>query len=67
MKTFLIWWRIRKLRRAQERHAYWKARREAVSQINKVGSSIWSREEYVDAAAEEAKYMERVEHLFREP
>jgi hypothetical protein len=60
-----------RLRRAQERHAYWKAKREALaarprSEFDLIfGISAASRE-MAEAAGKEAAYLERVETFMRD-
>lgn len=68
MKLFYQW----RLRRAREKHVYWKARYEIISQLGIHDFKFYSdwqqhvstRAEY---AGEMARYEERVESLLREP
>lgn len=67
MKRILKWWRRRRLHSAQEKYAMCKARRESLEK-NVVSFFLFDHERHrlADAAAEEARYMERVEQLMRE-
>ena len=68
MKRIALWIRNRRLRQAREAYAYWKAKKEAVMEVCKMtGMSQYDENKYVKSAAEEAKYVERVECLLREP
>jgi len=73
--TWFQFYKRWRLRRAQEQHAYWKARHESlktektmISEFEAVFgiNSSDKREKIATAAANEAKYMERVESLMRE-
>lgn len=58
-----------RLRRARERHVYWKAyceKLEALMRVDYSARSEWSRRSLMRAAGKAAKYEERVETLFRE-
>lgn len=67
MKKILSWWRRRQIRKAQEAYAQWKARKETLIAVINAGRDPFSRktDDVVEAAGEEAKYMERVEELMR--
>lgn len=67
-------WKARRLQEAKEQYAYWKAKHESLerSPENKskfeqvMGLGYFEQRELTEAAAQEAKYMERVETLMRE-
>lgn len=63
MKAIVKWWRIRRLRKAQEKYACWKARHESLSySCRHTGGVFWEEARQIaHAAAEEARYAERVE------
>jgi len=74
IERFVKWLKARQLRKAREDYAYWKAKREslegegsdksAMTQI--FGMDFFTRRDHMEAAANEAKFMERVETLMRE-
>lgn len=74
LEQFLKYLKARRLRIAREKHAYWKAKREALaeppekSEFEKMMgmSNPWHTEKVAEAAAKEAQFMERVETLLRE-
>lgn len=59
------WWRQRKLRKAQEKYAQWKAVREAHERLGNSHCYI-NDYTYTRACSQMALYEERVEQLMRE-
>ena len=55
------WFHKWRLRRAREKYAAWKARREAMDRQYPITAS----EDYQEAVGKEAKYLERVEDFMR--
>ena len=61
------WWRRRKIRKALEAHAKWKARREQLERLVIIHrGQMWYADNCVVAAGKEALYGERAEILMRE-
>lgn len=73
-ERFVKWWKARQLQKAREDYAFWKAKRESLEshkhQLSEfeqmMGENSYHREQKALAAANEAKYMERVEILIRQ-
>lgn len=56
----LNWWRRRRIAKAREEHARWKAEREALERMHYVPMGV-----YVRACGQEARHSERVNNLMR--
>lgn len=70
MKGIINYFRRRGLRKAQERYAYWRGRREILEAHIRsdwyFGHNSHNRDRAIHAAGKEAMFMERVEILMRE-
>lgn len=74
IKWLIRKWKARKLQEAKEQYAYWKAKHESLAKPHEaksdfervMGMGFFEQREMTEAAAQEAKYMERVETLIRE-
>lgn len=64
-ERLLAAWRDRRLRKARERYAYWKGRREVLERNYGNTNDAFRTDKTATANAKEAKYLERVEHYLR--